>query len=89
MPNDTGAQVLTWTKSGFEAEINAIVAAAKECGVCRRFDERVCRPTLGRSLFRCRVGPPPLPAYQLRPPGSYSCPDDWEPLRKIVSIDHL
>ena len=29
-----------------------------ECGVCHCFDERTCRPTLGRSLFRCRVGTP-------------------------------
>ena len=26
------------------------------CGICRRFDERSCRPSMGKSLFRCKVG---------------------------------
>ena len=39
----------------------------QECGVCRRFDERACRPTLGRSLFRCRVGTPPFQHISIDP----------------------
>ena len=42
----------------------------QECGICRRFDEKVCRPTLGRSLFRCRVGAPPFQYVSLDPPGA-------------------
>ena len=29
------------------------------CDICRRFDERSCRPMMGRSLFRCKVGTQP------------------------------
>ena len=42
----------------------------QECGICRRFDERVCRPTLGRSLFRCRVGAPNFEYISLDPLGA-------------------
>ena len=40
------------------------------CGVCRRFDEKLCRPQLGKSLFRCRVGSPPFEYVSLDPLGS-------------------
>ena len=42
----------------------------QECRVCRRFDERVCRPTLGRSMFRYRVGTPPFQHISLDPLGA-------------------
>ena len=41
-----------------------------ECGICRRFDEKLCRPNLGKSLFRCRAGAPPFEYISLDPLGS-------------------
>ena len=37
-----------------------IKGTISECGICRRFDKKSCRPHLGKSLFRCRVGSPPF-----------------------------
>ena len=42
----------------------------KDCGICRKFDEKLCRPQLGKSLFRCRVGSPPFEYISLDPLGS-------------------
>ena len=41
------------------------------CGICRRFDERSCRPSLGKSLFRCRIGTQPFQHVSLDPLDSF------------------
>ena len=38
-----------------------------DCGTCRKFSERLCRPYLGKSMFRCRVGSPPFEYVSIDP----------------------
>ena len=42
---------------GQRREIDRVI---HECDIYRGFDERSCRPEMGRSLFRCKVGTSPF-----------------------------
>ena len=44
--------------------------AILDCGTCRKFSEKLCRPYLGKSMFRCRVGSPPFEYVSIDPLGS-------------------
>ena len=44
--------------------------AILDCVTCRKFSEKLCRPYLGKSMFRCRVGSPPFEYVSIDPLGS-------------------
>ena len=44
-----------------------VTRAISNCGVCRKFDERSCRPSLGKNLFRCRIRSQPFQHVSLDP----------------------
>ena len=60
-----GEAAVFW--KGQQKQVRKVI---QECGICRRFDKKVCRPTLGRSLFRCRVGAPPFQYISRNPLGA-------------------
>ena len=60
-----GEAAVYW--KGQQKQVRKVI---QECGICRCFDERVFIPTLGRSLFRCRVGASPFQFISLDPLGA-------------------